>query len=126
MRKIAATLLLFLAIGARAASDEVQIHIDANLRKRVIAGHGRRLVGGFHPNWIEVRRGDRVTIELHSEEGTHALAIPEFKVQSPPVAAGETVTFSFVADRSGEFRMECAAECEGLHRAMLGTLVVGE
>ncbi len=122
MRRWLPVLLLLLAITA--AAEDVTIRIDANLRKRVIAGHGRRLVGGFHPNWIEVRRGDRVIIELHSEEGTHALAIPDYQVKSSPVAPGETVTLSFVAYRTGEFRVECAAECGGLHRTMTGTLVV--
>jgi heme/copper-type cytochrome/quinol oxidase subunit 2 len=64
-------------------------------------------VGGFHPNWIEVSKGDRVTIELTSEQGTHSLAIPEYGVKSQPeygvksqpVGEGQTTTINFVADK---------------------------
>lgn len=126
MMKSLQIFLLMLLVTVQAVADEIRIHVDADLRRKVTAPRVRRLVGGFHPNWIEVSKGDRVTIELTSEQGTHSLAIPEYGVKSQPVGEGQTTTINFVADKTGEFRIECASECEGLHRAMVGTLVVRE
>lgn len=121
-------LALLIALGSWAADqDSSTIRIDASLRKRItIPGKYSGLVGGFHPNFIEVRRGEQVVLELHSEEGTHSLAIPDYGVKSQPVHPGETTSVSFTPDRAGEFRIVCDSECGPLHRAMVGTLVVAE
>lgn len=80
----------------------------------------------FHPDRIEVVRGDRVQITLHSSDTTHGLALPEFKVKIAIPKGGASVTAEFVAAKAGTFRFKCSEYCGPGHKKMLGTLVVAE
>ncbi|MEW6282851.1 MAG: hypothetical protein AB1758_29840 [Candidatus Eremiobacterota bacterium] len=84
------------------------------------------LTGGFLPDRIVVTRGQQVTVEFVSREGTHSLAIPAYHVQSGPVPSGETTSVTFLADRVGEFEIRCQTSCGPHHLRMTGTLVVEE
>ena len=76
------------------------------------------------PNLISVEQGQHVTIELKSVQGTHSLTIPAYHVTSSQIGQGQTTRVHFVADKVGEFPIECSSECGGIHQRMQGTLVV--
>lgn len=72
---------------------------------------------------IKVKKGDRVKIIFQNTAGTHDWAIDEFDAKTPRIAAGQTATVEFVADKTGTFEYYCSV---GTHRAlgMKGKLIV--
>ncbi len=78
----------------------------------------------FNPGVISVNPGDRVTIELVSEDVVHGLYLDgyELEVTADP---GQAATLSFIADKSGTFRFRCSVTCGPLHPFMIGKLKVG-
>jgi heme/copper-type cytochrome/quinol oxidase subunit 2 len=78
----------------------------------------------YAPEAISVNPGDHVTIDLVSTDVVHGLYIDgyDLNVTADP---GQTATLSFVADRSGSFRMRCSVTCGALHPFMIGKLNVG-
>lgn len=78
----------------------------------------------YSPAEISVNPGDMVTIELMSTDVVHGLYVDGYdvSVQADP---GQTATLSFVADKSGSFRMRCNVTCGAMHPFMIGKLNVG-
>lgn len=104
--------------------SQITIPIEAKLVHNTGTPKSIRLVGGFSPNYIEVRQGQEVTLKLTSRDGKHSLAIPAYHVRSSEVALGEWTSVTFLANVPGEFEIQCAAECGTFHPRMKGTLVV--
>jgi plastocyanin len=79
----------------------------------------------YDPGIIRVNRGDLVTIELVSTDVVHGLHIDGYDLEtfSEP---GQSSRLSFIADRSGAFRLRCSVTCGGLHPFMIGKLEVGQ
>lgn len=108
-------------------SESVRIPVEATMREeRGLSKHLSYYVGGFQPNYLEVRKGQRVTIQLTSKDGTHSLAIPGLALKTAPVAPGMSNELTFVADQVGDFEIKCDTVCGKLHRQMGGRLVVTE
>lgn len=124
MRWCAVLLGLALVLPALADPDEVVVQIEARTRRVEVGAKSSRLVGGFSPNFIEVKQGQTVTIELHSVKGTHSIGVSGYEVHTGDVPKGETGRVTFLADRPGEFQLYCRSNCEGLHSRMTGTLWV--
>lgn len=80
----------------------------------------------FTPSAITVKKGEKVKITVTSKDVTHSLLIPEFNVNSGPVAKGQSGAVEFVADKAGAFEFRCAVVCGAGHKDMKGTLVVEE
>jgi len=85
-------------------------------------------IGGSYANTtIVVSRGDLVVIHLSSSDVAHGFAIDGYENVGPyEVAAGQTVTFSFVADRAGRFTFYCTVFCGPGHPNHKGTFIVLE
>ncbi len=79
----------------------------------------------FSPSVISVNPGDRVTIDLAAMDVVHGLSIDGYDV-SVTADPGQTAQLTFVANRSGTFRLRCAIACGALHPFMLGKLTVGQ
>ena len=96
---------------ALAASDEQHFRIEASSFQ-------------FAPEAIHVNPGDHVTIDLVSTDVVHGLYIDgyDLSVTGDP---GQTATLSFIADRSGSFRLRCSVTCGAMHPFMIGKLNVG-
>lgn len=101
---IALVTLSLLPLGAHGEADgDVQvIHIDAVVRSYGASGKTRWLTYGFLPNVIEVARGQKITLELTSQNGEHSLSIPGLGVRLQPVRRGETARVTFVADKRSD------------------------
>ncbi|KIL41678.1 hypothetical protein SD70_06095 [Gordoniibacillus kamchatkensis] len=73
----------------------------------------------FEPKQIKVAKGDTVTITLNNTQGIHAMKINGYNKE---IQGGKSVTF--VADKAGEFKLECAVFCGQGHADMTGSLIV--
>ena len=78
----------------------------------------------YSPAVIHVNRGDRVTLELVSTDVVHGLYVDGYGVAAE-ADPGRPARVSFVANRSGTFRLRCSVPCGGLHPFMIGKLQVG-
>ena len=78
----------------------------------------------YNPAIIRVNRGDRVTLEIEATDVMHGIAIDgyDLRVDAEP---GQIARLTFVADRSGVFRLRCPVTCGALHPFMIGKLYVG-
>jgi cytochrome c oxidase subunit II len=108
----AALLILFVPLPqAAAAPTQRTIHINASRFQ-------------FMPGQIQVNPGDRVTIELTSQDVVHGLSLDNynFELRAEP---GQTATGTFIANQTGVFRFRCSFTCGNLHPFMIGELTVG-
>ncbi|MBN1454129.1 MAG: hypothetical protein JW963_24140 [Anaerolineales bacterium] len=78
----------------------------------------------YTPAILHVNPGDRVTIELASTDVVHGLYVDGYDV-SVTADPGQPAILSFIADRSGTFRLRCSVTCGALHPFMVGKLQVG-
>jgi heme/copper-type cytochrome/quinol oxidase subunit 2 len=78
----------------------------------------------YTPSILRVNPGDRVTIELTSQDVVHGLAVDGYglEVQADP---GQTARLTFTADQAGTFRLRCSVTCGPMHPFMIGKLQVG-
>jgi len=78
----------------------------------------------YTPEAIQVSPGDHVTIDLVATDVVHGLYIDGYDL-SVTADPGQTATLSFIADRSGSFRLRCSVTCGAMHPFMIGKLNVG-
>ena len=79
----------------------------------------------YSPGVLRANLGDRVTIELVSTDVVHGLEIDGYGV-GMTADPGQPASLTFVANRSGSFRMRCSETCGGMHPFMIGKLQVGQ
>ncbi|MEZ5292120.1 MAG: cupredoxin domain-containing protein [Vicinamibacterales bacterium] len=102
--------------GAGAAQDAAPMTRSFT----VVARDGR-----FDPDELQVTRNDLVRITLQATDAPVSFAIDDYRLMKR-AGAGETVTFSFRADRAGRFPYYCSLSSDDHCRSMRGTLVVAE
>ena len=95
----------------RAAPQERHVRIEASQFQ-------------YTPSVINVNPGDKVTIDLTSNDVVHGLYVDNYGV-STTADPGQTTRLTFVADRAGTFALRCFAPCGPLHPFMVGKLNVG-
>jgi heme/copper-type cytochrome/quinol oxidase subunit 2 len=78
----------------------------------------------YTPATIRVNAGDHVTIDLVSTDVVHGLYVDGYDV-SVTADPGRTASLSFVANRTGMFRLRCSVTCGAMHPFMIGKLHVG-
>lgn len=78
----------------------------------------------YTPSVINVNPGDRVTIDLTSNDVVHGLYVDDYGV-STTTDPGQTSRLTFVVDKAGTFALRCFAPCGPLHPFMVGKLNVG-
>jgi heme/copper-type cytochrome/quinol oxidase subunit 2 len=78
----------------------------------------------YRPAVIRVNPGDTVTLEIVSTDVVHGVYIDGYGI-SASADPGQTMRLSFVAERSGSFRIRCNQPCGSLHPFMIGMLQVG-
>ncbi len=78
----------------------------------------------YTPSVIIVNPGDKVTIDLTSNDVVHGLYVDDYalNITADP---GQTTRLTFVADKPGTFALRCSAPCGSLHPFMVGKLNVG-
>ena len=103
--------LIVPAQPTRAAPQERHVRIEASQFQ-------------YTPSVISVNPGDRVTIDLTSNDVVHGLYVDDYDV-SITADPGQTTRLTFVADKAGTFALRCFAPCGPLHPFMVGKLNVG-
>jgi len=79
----------------------------------------------YLPGVLQANPGDRVTIELVSTDVVHGLEIDGYGL-GMTADPGQPASMTFLADRSGTFRMRCSVTCGAMHPFMIGKLQVGQ
>ena len=79
----------------------------------------------FAPNEITVKKGDPVTITVHSADVTHGLVIPELGIRTE-VKKGQSEDLTLTPEAAGTFRGKCAHFCGKGHGSMTFTVHVVE
>jgi len=78
----------------------------------------------YSPSELQVNPGDKVTIQLVSNDVVHGLYVDGYGV-SLEADPGQTATLTFVANKPGSFRFRCNITCGAMHPFMIGKLTVG-
>jgi heme/copper-type cytochrome/quinol oxidase subunit 2 len=121
MRSRIALLLLFVATGLVVAFAPLPVPPSA-LQQRTFRIDARQFA--YSPSELKVNTGDRVTIELVSNDVVHGLYVDEYNV-SVEADPGQSAILTFVANKSGSFRFRCNVTCGAMHPFMIGKLTVG-
>lgn len=77
----------------------------------------------FNPGEITVKKGERVVLELTSEDRKHGFKLPDFGVRAE-VAPGTVSRIVITPDKTGKFAFSCDVFCGSGHEDMSGTLIV--
>jgi cytochrome c oxidase subunit 2 len=80
---------------------------------------------GFEPSEITLKKGQPVTLVLHSQDIAHGLRFRELNVDTK-VDKGGVSEVSFVPQKAGEFVGHCSVFCGVGHGKMTLTLHVAE
>lgn len=78
----------------------------------------------YSPSELNVNPGDKVTIQLVSNDVVHGLYVDGYGV-SVEADPGQTATLTFTANKPGSFRFRCNVTCGAMHPFMIGKLTVG-
>jgi cytochrome c oxidase subunit 2 len=79
----------------------------------------------FEPNEITIKKGETVTLVVHSEDVTHGLKIEGLGLRTE-VKKGQSAELSFTPDTAGTFEGKCAHFCGKGHGSMRLTVHVVE
>lgn len=77
----------------------------------------------FTPNTISVNEGDKVVVNLTSEDIAHGFAVTEYDI-SEIVPAGTTKVIEFTANKKGTFTFKSPVDYTEEHPEMTGNLLV--
>ena len=77
----------------------------------------------FIPGEIVVRQGEKVRLDLSSEDVTHGIELSEFKVDQR-IEPGKPVSVEFIAAKAGTYAFHCSVFCGMGHMSMRGKLEV--
>lgn len=78
----------------------------------------------YSPGVVQVNQGDQVLIKLVSNDVVHGLYIEDYDLNLT-AEPGQTAELSFIAQKSGTFRLRCSETCGAMHPFMVGKLQVG-
>lgn len=79
---------------------------------------------GYDPSVIKVNKGDKVTIEVITEDVTHGFYLDGYNINLEARPAGDPAVVTFIADKTGKFNFRCSQTCGVFHPFMIGKLIV--
>jgi len=79
----------------------------------------------FIPDVITAKKGERVTIKLIGESGTHGFSVGQLGINES-ISPGETKTIELPTDEAGTFNLRCSIPCGFGHGDMTGKVVITE
>ncbi len=81
-------------------------------------------VGGFAPDRLTLRAGDRVRLRLSSPDLVHGLVIPGLGIDIHEIHPGKVVEVDVTADKPGRYAFACTRWCGAGHWRMRGVIEV--
>jgi cytochrome c oxidase subunit II len=99
----------------------VMTHRAYAVAPRVVEITAKRF--GFVPDQITLRKGERVTLRLHSEDVTHGFLMGKLKIDAE-VEAGRTTDVTITPEVAGSYTTICDHFCGAHHGNMKMTIVV--
>ena len=78
---------------------------------------------GFTPDQVVLKKGETVTLRLHSEDVTHGFFMRKLKIDTE-VEAGKTADVTITPDTAGSYTTICDHFCGANHGNMKMTIVV--
>jgi heme/copper-type cytochrome/quinol oxidase subunit 2 len=78
----------------------------------------------YTPARIEVDQGDRVIIDIRSDDVVHGFYLDGHGLETR-IEPGVSKRIEFIAERPGKFRYRCSVTCGPMHPFMIGEIVVG-
>src|SRR6476646_7845510 len=115
-----ATLAASVLVLVRAAAQPLEAQDQGQVREFIITGDHY----AFSPSTIEVNKNDVVKITFTARDIPHSLTIDGPYRISKRASAGQTVTFEFRADQSGQFPFYCNLSQDAKCKEMKGSLSV--
>lgn len=91
------------------------VWLDAQDNPKIIEIHAKRF--SFTPSEITLHVGEKVTIELISDDDTHELVIPDLQVHQE-VKKGHPAEITITPDKVGDFNGMCGHYCGTGHGSM--------
>jgi heme/copper-type cytochrome/quinol oxidase subunit 2 len=80
--------------------------------------------GGFTPNVIKLKRGERVKLVIMSMDVTHSMVIPDLNIDSGLINPGYRKVIEIYVNKPGTYEFYCGTLCSPQHPFMKGKLVV--
>lgn len=105
------------------AAVDVQVNVDAAMQAsaRVIEIDAANFA--FSPMQVSVKKGEKVTLRLRSNDGNHGMAIPGLGINTV-ISEGKTVDIELPTDAAGNFAFRCSVPCGPGHKEMTGTITI--
>jgi len=97
------------------------LRVASSPRPITVVLHARRY--SYSPSVIKVRRGQRVTLRLISDDVHHGLYLDGYELQIS-ARPGQEAEMTFLATKGGRFPFRCSVTCGPLHPYMIGYLEV--
>ncbi len=84
-------------------------------------------VGGFAPDRLTLRAGERVRLRLSSPDVVHGLVIPGLGIEIEEIYPGKVVEVDVTPDKPGRYAFACTRWCGADHWRMRGVIeVIGD
>jgi cytochrome c oxidase subunit 2 len=109
--------------GHHEDSSDKQLSGTLKDSQRVIKMKARQFE--FEPNRIVVKKGEKVRLEVITEDVTHGIKIEAFDINTE-LKPDKIETITFIANKSGQFHFHCSVYCGKGHADMHGKLIVLE
>ncbi len=112
-------------------SDRDQASESSGTQPSGVLKDGQRIVKikarqfEFEPDRIVVKKGEKVRLEVTSEDVTHGMGIEAFNIDRK-LEPGTAEIITFNADKVGEFHFHCSVYCGRGHSDMHGELIIVE
>lgn len=111
------------------AQDHHEKEGSSNIEPSGVLKDGQRVVKvkarqfEFDPSKIVVKKGEKVRLEVTSEDVTHGVNIEAFDIDRQ-LEPGKTEVITFTADKAGQFHFHCSVYCGKGHSDMHGELII--
>lgn len=102
-------------------------HIGNSLAKEdntVVIKAYKQEAGGFKPNTIWIKKGQRVKLVVESMDVTHGFMVRGLGINMGVIDPGEKKTVEFVATKEGVYPFRCTVMCSPYHFFMRGAIIV--
>jgi|Deesub1362B_J571_1020462.scaffolds.fasta_scaffold00022_21 cytochrome c oxidase subunit 2 len=80
--------------------------------------------GGFQPEVIKVKKGEKVRIVVEGMDVVHGFAIKGLGIDLGAIEVGEKKVVEFVAEKEGVYVFKCTVMCSPQHNFMKGIIIV--